>query len=289
MAEGCSTIHRTEDRTLSEGGSSVVVMDRLQVIETEASRLAEVLAQAEPAARVPTCPDWDATALLWHLTGVHRFWAQVLAQNPQTDEEVGALEQEDVPPPGTVAEILALRERATADLLAQLAVLADDEPRWSWWEADQTVGFTRRMQTYEATMHRVDAELAAGVAVTPIASDVAAGAVDHCVDVMWGWMPDWASYERLAVVELVATDTGARWLVEMGHWFGTGPESGNEFDMARATRAGEGAHATATVSATAEQLSRWAWNRAPDEGAVHIEGTEAARAAVDRLIEQGIQ
>ena len=268
---------------------SVVIMDRLQVIDNEAARLADVLAHVDPTARVPTCPDWDAAGLLWHFTGVQRFWADVLAQDPQTDEEVGALEQEDAEPPGSVAEILPLREAATADLLAQLRRLDDEEPRWTWWDADRTVGFTRRMQTYEATMHRVDAELAAGLPVSPIPADVAAGAVDHCVDVMWGWMPDWATYERLAVVELAATDSGARWLVEIGHWFGTGPESGNEFDMARAVRAAEGTTVTGTVSAEAEQLARWAWGRAPEPDAVTVEGSPQAQAAIDRLIAQGIQ
>ena len=87
-------------------------------------------------------------------------------------------------------ELLALREQATTALLDQLGRLDDAEPRWTWWPADQTVGFTRRMQTYEATMHRVDAELTAGLSIGTIAPDVAAGAVDHAVDVMWGWLPD---------------------------------------------------------------------------------------------------
>lgn len=263
-------------------------MDRLTIIETESARLARVLSGADPSARVPTCPEWDAAGLLWHLTGVHRFWADVLAQNPQTDEEVEALEQDGVQAPGTIAEILPLREAATADLLAQLRVLADDEPRWSWWDADQTVGFTRRMQTYEATMHRVDAELAAGAEVSPIAAAVAAGAIDHAVDVMWGWMPGWASYEPRAVVELAATDTGQTWLVEIGHWFGVGPESGRTFDETRATRATGGA-AAASVTGTAEQLARWAWVRHPAPGSITIEGGEQGRAAIDRLIARGMQ
>jgi uncharacterized protein (TIGR03083 family) len=264
-------------------------MDRIQVIAQESDRLAEVLAQTDPAARVPTCPDWDAAALLWHVTGVHRFWADVLAQDPQTEAEVGALEQGGSEPPGSIAEIVPLRAAATADLLAQLRTLPDDAPRWSWWEPDQTVGFTRRMQTYEATMHRIDAELTAGVPVGPVAADVAAGAIDHCVDVLWAWKPDWAEEEQLAIVELVATDTDQRWLVEIGHWFGTGPESGNAFDMAMAVRAGEGATGAATISGPAAQLSRWAWGRHPEAGAIAIEGTADARAAIARLIEQGIQ
>ena len=168
-------------------------MDRIDVIDREARRFAETLSSGDPAARVPTCPEWDARALLWHLTGVHRFWADVLAQDPQTEEEVGALEQEGIQPPGSIEEILPLRAAATADLLAQLRVLSDDEPRWTWWDTDQTVGFTRRMQTYEATMHRIDAELTAGTEVSAIEPDVAAGAIDQCLDVMWGWMADWSS------------------------------------------------------------------------------------------------
>jgi hypothetical protein len=57
------------------------------------------------------------------------------------------------------ADIIALREQATTALLEQLDRLDDAEPRWSWWPPEQTVGFTRRMQIHEATMHRVDAEL----------------------------------------------------------------------------------------------------------------------------------
>src|SRR5699024_686312 len=91
-------------------------------------------------------------------------------------------------------ELLEVRERATAGLIDTLGHVDDAEPRWSWWPPDQTVGFTRRMQTYEATMHRVDAELAAELAPSDFLDGVAAGAVDQCADVMWAWMPEWADY-----------------------------------------------------------------------------------------------
>jgi hypothetical protein len=62
-------------------------------------------------------------------------------------------------------------------------------------------------------MHRVDAELTAGLPTGPIAPDVAVGAVDHAVDVMWGWQPEGSTYEARAVVEFVASDADKRWLV----------------------------------------------------------------------------
>src|SRR5690606_345960 len=55
--------------------------------------------------------------------------------------------------------------------------------------------------------------------------------------VMWGWMPEWGDYEPLATVELRATDIDRKWLIEVGHWTGTGPESGKSFDWPRAIRA----------------------------------------------------
>jgi uncharacterized protein (TIGR03083 family) len=260
-------------------------IDRIAVIRGEAQRFADVLADTPPESRCPTCPDWNAADLLWHLTEVHTFWATVLGDDLRTDEQAESAEQHKPERPDSVAAMLPLRGRATEDLLAQLAALADDEPRWTWWEADQTVGFTRRMQTYEATMHRVDAELTAGVDVSPISPAVAAGAVDHCADVMWGWMPDWAVRESLAVAELVASDTGQRWLVDVGHWTGTGPQSGNAFDEPHGTRADPGATPTVTVTGTVQGLALWAWTRG---GTVQIVGDDAGKAALGGLIDRGI-
>jgi len=257
-------------------------MDRLTVINAESDRFAAVLAECAPEARVPSCPDWNARDLLWHLTQVHQFWAGVLSSGARTEEEVRALERQQRP--DSLDELLARREEATGALVGQLAARADDEPAWSWFEADQSVGFTRRMQTYEATIHRVDAEQAAGIEVTPIAPDVAAGAVDHCVDVMWwGWAPEGARYQPLSVVELVATDTGQRWSVQLGHC--VGESDGERYDLPRATRAESGTP-VATVSAAVADLALWAWTRGD---AVHLEGDDAGVQELTALIDHGIQ
>lgn len=163
------------------------MIDRLAVIQAEAEQFAAVLAETPGQTRVPTCTDWDASDLLWHLTEVHLFWAGVLRSGALTDDDVAVLEAAIPARPETLDDAFALRRQATEDLIDALEELDDAQPRWSWWEPEQTVGFTRRMQTYEATMHRVDAERAAGLEPGPIADEVAAGAVDHCADVMWGW------------------------------------------------------------------------------------------------------
>ncbi|GAA5163185.1 maleylpyruvate isomerase family mycothiol-dependent enzyme [Ornithinimicrobium tianjinense] len=263
-------------------------MDRIAVIRRESDRLAEVLAGVDPAAAVPTCPGWDASDLLWHFTGVHLFWAGVLGSGARTEEEVGVVDASTPDRPADLAGLLGLRERATLELLAQLESLGDDEPRWTWWDEEQTVGFTRRMQTYEATMHRVDAERTAGAELSPIPPDVAAGAVDHCVDVMWAGVPEWAHDRALAHVEIVASETGDRWLVEVGRWSGTGPESGRTFDEPRARRLSgeiEPGMPRATVTGTVQDLALWAWGRGD---AVTVQGPEAAVRAVTDLAERGI-
>lgn len=260
--------------------------EAVAVIRAEADRFAEVLAATAPDASCPTCPDWTAADLLWHLTEVHDFWARILGQGVRTDEGMQEVENSAPERPASTADMLPLLDAATTALLIQLTALSDDEPRWSWWESDQTVGFTRRMQVCEATMHRVDAELTAGRSISPIDEAVAALAIDHCADVMWGWKPDWAQYEATAVVELVARDTAQRWLVEVGHWFGTGPESGNEFDEPRAVRAKNGAKPTATVTGTLQDLALWAWTRGSD---VDIHGEATAIDAINALIARGIQ
>lgn len=255
-------------------------MDRAAIIRAESQRLADVLAATEPEAPCPTCPDWNALDLLWHLTEVHWFWSQILARDARTDGDVGAIEQAKPDRPTVVADLLALRADSTEALLNQLASLSDAEPRWSWWPPEQTVGFTRRMQTYEATMHRVDAELTARIPVGPMASDVATGAVDHAVDVMWAWQPEGATYVRDAVVEFVAADTGAHWLVEVGRWAADGFGS----DRPRAQRAVEGG-ATAVVTAPVADLALWSWTRG---GSVSVTGEPSAVAALESVVAGGL-
>ena len=253
-------------------------MDRLSIIDSESRRLAEVLAAVDPDSRCTTCPDWTAADLLWHLTEVHYFWAGILERDLVSGADLPEVEAAKPERPTAMADVLPLREQATAALLRGLAGRDDAAPLWSWWAPDQTVGFTRRMQTYEATMHRVDAELAAGLPIGPIADDVAAGAIDHGVDVMWGWMPDGATYEAASVVEFVASDTGQRWLVEVGGWNspdGSGP-------MATRATAGE---PTATVTAPVTDLALWAWTRG---GEAQISGRPESVAALNAVVTQGM-
>lgn len=274
-------------------------MDNIDVITRASERVREVLSTADPADPVPTCPEWDVFALAQHLAQVHGFWAQILERGLVSDEQVEELEGSEAHQTSeteTLPEALERLRTATSALTAQLAVLEDQEPRWSWWPRDQSVGFTRRMQTYEATMHRVDAELAAGLSPSPLAPEVASGAVDHAVDVMWGWVPANGTAHLPHLVALEARDTGERWLVRVGEWRAISVSSGEEVSgpIARRGDADEpddDAAATSEVPVavavgSVEDLALWAWGRG---GEVEVVGEPEGVAALAALISAGIQ
>ena len=182
---------------------------------------------------------------------------------------------------------LALLTDQTDALVTQLGRRADDEPAWSWFGTDQTVGFTRRMQVHEAVMHRIDAELAAGLPVTPIAPAVAEAGIVHALDVMfawWGTLPGFAFVPSDSVVALTLTDTGRTILLRPGRWQGVG-QSGNSYDEPGVLRVTDLAP-DAGFAGTAEHVDRWLWGRGDEPEA---DGDPAALDAVRAVQAVGIQ
>ncbi len=263
------------------GGMS---FDAAAIIQQEADRFAAALVAADPEQRVPTCPDWNAADLLWHLTEVHEFWSAVLATGATTDEEVQPLEEGVAPRPKDPDALPERRAAATAALLEQLAARADEEPAWFWYAAERTVGAVRRMQTHEATIHRVDAELTAGHPVTPIDAEVAAAGLQHVLRVMWPasieWIPDWATLRPVAAVEVRPQGGGDR-LLGISRWSGTRPRDGKEFDAPVGRLVEDPAEAEglprATVSGSALALDLWAWGR---EAALDHLGGRSEKVAI---------
>jgi uncharacterized protein (TIGR03083 family) len=240
------------------------MIDRERCIRMESDRIGETLGATDLRAMVPTCPDWNALDLLKHVTQVHGFWAAVIGDR-LTGSAIEEFERNRPELPDDPVQLQALRLQATVDLLTTLNGRDPSEPAWSWFPPEQTVGFTWRMQTHEATMHRVDAELAAGLPISPIDSEVAADGVSHVLDVMWAWTPVDAVRTVTGTVELQATDTGDRWLANTIRW------SGDAWGYVFADQPGcvrvEVGEPDATISGTAESLDLLVWSRA-DRGIV---------------------
>ena len=260
------------------------MIDRSRHIQAESDRFAAVLATCDPASRVPTCPEWSADDLLKHLVRVHQFWAAVIGER-LTASGLGEFEKSRPELPDDLERLLDLRRQASADLLAALSDRDPSEHAWSWFPADQTVGFTWRMQTHEATMHRVDAELTAGVGISPISPEVASDGIEHALNVMWAWAPPGIERRVTATIELEATDLHQSWIANTIRWSGEawGQTLVNQITCERA----ESGDPDATISGTAENLDLLLWTRADRD--VARSGDRDALNELQAMLAGGIQ
>jgi len=223
-----------------------------------------VLATCDPAARVPSCPDWDAADLLWHLTTVQHWWCAMVTNRPQSPEEMGYVEPER--PEGYDA-LLAAYDHAHAAFVAAVETADPADPAWSWSgdPADHTVGFTYRRQAHEALIHRLDAELASG-APSPLDPALATDGVEEVLDVMYGGQPPWGSFDPLPhYLEFRLTDTGTSVWTQLGIFAGTTPE-GHEISGEKDMHVvpDPGVPADTVVVGAAGDMDAWLWRRADD-------------------------
>jgi uncharacterized protein (TIGR03083 family) len=261
--------------------------DHSAVILAETELFGEAVRVADQSAVVPTCPDWTAADLLWHLTEVHAFWARILASGALSDEDAEAVEGDKPARPEGAAATIELLRAETAALVDQLDRRVDEQPAWSWFATDQTVGFTRRMQLHEAVMHRIDAELVAERTPFPIDPEVAVDGVLHAIDVMyawWGTLPGFTFAPADPVVALTLSDAERTVLVRPGRWRGVG-ESGTSYDEPGLLRITD-LPPDAGFAGTAEQVDRWLWGRGAEPEA---DGDAAGLDAVRAVRALGIQ
>jgi uncharacterized protein (TIGR03083 family) len=260
-------------------------LDYLGHLARESARFREILRDAPPDAQVPTCPDWDADDLLWHLGRVQWFWASVVRERVTLDEDAERLEA--IRPDDRVA-LWDFFDRSSAELLDALASTPSDTRVWTWSD-DHTVRFILRRQAHEALIHRVDAELTVGRR-TPLDRHLAADGVDEALSVMYGGQPSWGQFrpEEGRQVRIVSTDTGDSWRVALGRFAGADPE-GAEVDEAdlRVVPDIAGAPAPATVAGAAGDLDCWLWHR-PTSGGIERSGDAGVLDALESVIAPGI-
>ncbi|EYR63139.1 hypothetical protein N866_02555 [Actinotalea ferrariae CF5-4] len=193
-------------------------------VREETERFLEALGPVVPEAAVPTC-EWTAADLLWHVAEVQHHWAAVV--RGAHGEAVVAPER-----PSDPADLRTLVATAGTELATALADARPDDAAWSWHEDGGTVAWVARRQAHEALVHRVDAELTAGRAVTPPTVELAVDGVDEVLHVMLDGVPAWGTFTPDGVtVRLECSDVDAAWLLRLGRFTGTGPESGTAYDL----------------------------------------------------------
>jgi uncharacterized protein (TIGR03083 family) len=202
-------------------------MDKAQLLDRlaiEVARFREI-ASRDLTAPVPTCPGWSVDDLVRHVAN-----AYLNVVLPRLREK--AVEDLSVEDPFTALD------RGYVEMVAEFAEPADD--RYFW---------LRRM-AQETAIHRVDAELALGVEVTPIPADFAADAIGemlttylHYATRLW---PDMFAADL--------TEWGDRWL-RIDAWRVEVHPAG--VDVAPAA----GADAAATITGDPAALLLWLNNR----------------------------
>lgn len=171
------------------------------------------LARGDLDAPVPTCPDWTLRDLIEHTGFVHRW------QTEACRTDLGRFPDEVAWRHGP-ADGESWADWFQAGVDAAVAVMAEvgpDEPRWTWSApaGGETAQWYFRRITLETLVHRIDAELTAGVEVTPYDPAFAVDGIDELFFMMLpvsGPEPIGGNGET---VHLHATDVEGEWLVTL--------------------------------------------------------------------------
>jgi uncharacterized protein (TIGR03083 family) len=248
------------------------MLDYVSALRRECARFGDVLHRHDLDAPVPSCPGWTLADLGWHLTEVQQFWSETAGRLLLDPSEAQTITR-----PDQDAELPELFDVHSAALLAAVGDHRADDKCWSWDEAGGTIAWVRRRQAHEALIHRIDAELAAGVAHDPIDPNLAADGVDEILRVMMSGVPPWGAFTPDGrTVALVATDTGSRWAGRLGRFTGTSPNTGTIYDDEALDLADDALGAvTTTIAATAADLDRWLWGRG-DAATLAVDGDATA-------------
>jgi uncharacterized protein (TIGR03083 family) len=149
----------------------------ISLIDGEVRRIAELAADTAPDAPVPGCGDWDLEQLVRHVASTHK-WVRTMVERlvPQRLDRRTI----DAEPPADWSAVPAWFSQNGAELVAALRAADPEAPMYSWG-ADKHVSFWIRRMLHETTIHRTDAEAAAGVS-SRIEPAVAVDAIDELLD-----------------------------------------------------------------------------------------------------------
>jgi uncharacterized protein (TIGR03083 family) len=224
------------------------IHEHIEALRREGGLLAVAAERSGTDAPVPTCPEWRVRDLVHHTGGVHR-WATAHIVGKRT-EPLGKAETQEVF--GAMPEDPALIPWFRAGHAALVAGLEDAEPDlecWHFLKAPSPLAFWARRQAHETTIHRVDAELAAGDGLTPVDPAFAADGIDELLAGFHTRSVSRVRTDEPCLVRVHATDTGDEWFVHLSA------------EPARVTRS-TAAEPDCTIGAPAEALYLALWNRA---------------------------
>ncbi|WP_436492717.1 maleylpyruvate isomerase family mycothiol-dependent enzyme [Actinokineospora sp. HUAS TT18] len=243
-------------------------MDYLDCLAADYIRLRAV-AETALDAPVPTCPDWTVTDLVQHVAVVYQHKTAAMKNNAFP---------RPWPPDVSGQDPIALLDSSYEALLEQFDELDPTDERITWYRDDQTVGFWQRRMTQETVIHRIDAELAAGVDSEKVPDALAIDGIDEVLHRFLAYF----SVEEAEEFTTLAALTGQRVAVRSGGttWIVDLRPTGVLIDT-------EGAF-DAAVIAEPDVMLRWLWRRVPLD-AVSTEGDLLAIKTLHGVLEEATQ
>lgn len=181
----------------------------LAALREDGPALQDAVQEAGPDADVPSCPGWRVADLVEHLTVLLHWVRESVARGVTTKPE----DRVTPPRPAWPDALDGLRRELTGTI-ETLDALEPEFPAWTWPAQAKKAGFWQRRMAHEISVHRWDAELAAGRPM-PIETKLAADGVSEVLDT---WLPAGrrkGSTEMHGVVHLGASDAGYAWFVRL--------------------------------------------------------------------------
>jgi uncharacterized protein (TIGR03083 family) len=233
----------------------------LSWLRADGSALAAAAVSA-PSAAVPSCPEWDMTALVGHTSAVHHWVAHII----RTQATERPTKRFSTQVPAESAAVLAWYDEGLDSLLDVLADADPAEPVWNWFDGKPApTQFWHRRMAHETAVHRWDAQDAAGDR-QPIDAALAADGIEEYLSFVAGGIPNDPIEGLTGSLHLHATDGQGEWLVALAP---------DRLEFRR-----EHAKADAAIKGAASDLFLWTVNRLPpDSPALEIFGD---RTVVDR-------
>lgn len=236
----------------------------LECLDADFTRLRDVVEGALDAP-VPTCPGWTGTDLARHVAEVYLHKTETMRQGKWP-----------APWPPELPDTLTALDDAYRALVGEFTARDMSDPSLTWYGPDQTVGFWLRRMAHETVIHRLDAELAAGVDHDPIPADLAVDGIDELLVCFLAYASE-EDPEEIGeyLVDCdgrtiqVATE-GASWQVQLGPGTTITVEQGES-------------DAEAAVLGEPGAVLRWVWRRADDDE-VRLDGNRWAIGKLRALL-----
>ena len=192
----------------------MLVSEHIARLRGEGGALAAAAASAGLGTPVPSCPEWVVRDLVRHQGGVHRWATGVVTGalsepwDVDLDEVVGRWPSD--------AGLLSWFADGHRRLVEALEEADPDLSCWTFLAAPSPLAMWARRQAHETTVHRVDAELAAGGPVGSVPAPFAADGVDELLACFLTRSGGSVRADPPRTLLVGCSDTPGRWLVRIG-------------------------------------------------------------------------